>query len=41
MACQVISVSVPEYTVESKPDYLAVGAKVDRAVEKGFPDGAR
>ncbi len=32
--------SVPEYTVESKPDYLAVGATVDRAVENGFPDGA-
>jgi hypothetical protein len=33
------SVSVPEYTVKEKPDYLKVGRKVDGEIEKHLPDG--
>lgn len=31
-----ISVSVPEYTVKKKPDYLAIGAKLDKVIESNF-----
>lgn len=36
---RVVSVSIPEYTVQRQPDYVGVGAKVDECVEAHFPDG--
>ncbi|MBD3303830.1 hypothetical protein GF343_01685 [Candidatus Woesearchaeota archaeon] len=39
MAANVIEVHVPEYSVKSKPDYVEIGKKVDKAVEKNFSDG--
>jgi hypothetical protein len=35
----VISVSVPEYTIDTKPDYMGIGRKVDAVIEANFPDG--
>jgi hypothetical protein len=32
------SVSIPEYTAEEKPDYSAVGRKLDPVIETHFPD---
>ena len=36
---KIVTVSVPEYTVNKKPDYMAIGKKVDRVIESSFPDG--
>ena len=33
---KIVEVSIPEYTLESQPDYLAVGAKIDKVVEENF-----
>lgn len=33
---KVIEISIPEYTLETRPDYLAVGSKIDRVVEENF-----
>src|SRR5689334_14197600 len=33
----VYTISLPEYTVESEPDYRAVGGKLDRLIEARFP----
>lgn len=33
---KIIEVSIPEYTLESPPDYLVVGAKIDKAVSENF-----
>ena len=38
MAAKVITVSVPEYTVDKKPDYLGIGKKVDEVIESNFTD---
>jgi hypothetical protein len=38
MPIKVIAVSVPEYTVDKKPDYLKIGRKVDTVIEKNFSD---
>ena len=38
MAVKVITVSVPEYTVSKRPDYLKIGKKVDEAIESNFTD---
>jgi hypothetical protein len=32
----VYTISIPEYTVDPKPDYAAVGRKLDRAIESHF-----
>jgi len=39
MSVIVVSVSVPEYTVKKKPDYLKVGKIVDKAIENYFSNG--
>jgi hypothetical protein len=39
MPVKVISVSVPEYTVAVKPDYLKIGKKVDEAIAQHFSNG--
>ena len=36
MTVKIISVSVPEYTVESKPEYLKIGKKVDQVIESNL-----
>lgn len=38
MAVKVIAVSVPEYTIDRKPDYLKIGKKVDEAIGSSFCD---
>ncbi len=35
---KVVEVAVPEYTLDPEPDYLAIGRKVDQAIEANFPD---
>jgi hypothetical protein len=35
----IVTVSVPEYTVTAKPDYLKVGRKVDREIVRYYPNG--
>jgi len=39
MPAKIISVSVPEYTVAHKPDYLKIGGKVDEVIAKHFRNG--
>lgn len=39
MAVKVIAVSVPEYAVDKKPDYLKIGKFVDKAIENNFKNG--
>jgi len=39
MTVKIIEVHVPEYHLDTKPDYLKVGRKVDREIEKNLPDG--
>jgi hypothetical protein len=39
MPVKVIAVSVPEYNVGSRPDYLKIGRKVDAEIVKYFKDG--
>ena len=33
---KIVNVSVPEYTVESQPDYGVVGAKIDKTITENF-----
>jgi len=39
MVAKVVEVSLPEYNVKKKPDYIKLGKKVDKIIEKNFPDG--
>ena len=39
MDVKIVAVSVPEYSVEKKPDYLKIGKKVDEVIERNFGDG--
>ena len=39
MAVKIIEVHIPEYHLNTKPDYLKVGRKVDTEIEKNLPDG--
>lgn len=39
MKATVAEISVPEYTIESKPDYMRIGRKVDRLIGSTFGDG--
>ena len=39
MATKVLCIALPEYDVETKPDYMAVGPKVDRLVGENLEDG--
>lgn len=39
MAAKIIEVKVPEYKIDKKPDYLRIGAKVDKVIEENFSDG--
>jgi hypothetical protein len=36
---KVIEIPVPEYNVKNKPNYIKIGKKVDKVLEKSFPDG--
>ena len=38
MTVKNVVISVPEYTVDKKPDYLKIGTKVDRVIERNFSD---
>jgi len=39
MAVKVIEVRLSEYHIKKKPDYVKLGGKIDRVIEKSFPDG--
>ena len=39
MAVKIVSISVPEYKIDSKPDYLKIGVKVDKVIQENFDDG--
>lgn len=36
---KMIEAKVPEYNMKSKPDYIKVGKKVDKVIEKNFSEG--
>jgi hypothetical protein len=38
MAVKVVSVPIPEYTVDKKPDYIRIGKIVDEVIEQNFND---
>ncbi len=33
---KIIEISIPEYTIETQPDYVAVGTKIDKALSDNF-----
>lgn len=33
---KIITISVPEYTIDTQPDYKAIGAKIDTVLEENF-----
>jgi hypothetical protein len=33
---KIVTISLPEYTIESQPDYKVVGSKIDKALEENF-----
>lgn len=33
---KIVEISIPEYTIDTKPDYVAVGAKIDKAIADNF-----
>lgn len=37
---KLVTVDAPEYTIDREPDYLKIGKKVDRAIERNFDDGS-
>ncbi len=39
MAPKIIEVKLPEYQINIKPDYLKLGKKVDKFIEKNIPNG--
>lgn len=39
MAMKIISIHIPEYKLEIEPNFLNIGEKVDRLIEKNFDDG--
>jgi len=39
MPAKIVSVSLMEYTISSKPDYESLGQKVDSVIKRNFPDG--
>lgn len=36
MEISTISITLPEYKIDTQPDYQAIGAKIDKALEKNF-----
>jgi len=34
---KIVSVAIPEYTIEMQPDYIAIGEKIDQVIEENFP----
>ena len=39
MTVKIIEIKVPEYNIKTKPNYIKIGKKVDKILEKSFPDG--
>jgi hypothetical protein len=33
---KIITISIPEYTVNTQPDYATIGTKIDKAIEENF-----
>jgi hypothetical protein len=33
---KIITISIPEYTIDKQPDYIAIGTKIDKAIEENF-----
>ena len=36
METSIISISLPEYNIDTQPDYQAIGAKIDKLLEENF-----
>ena len=39
MTTKVLSIEIPEYNVDDKPDYMAIGSKVDKLMGENLEDG--
>ena len=39
MTAKIITISIPEYKIDKKPDYLSIGKIVDKAIENNFRNG--
>ncbi|MBU1118087.1 hypothetical protein KKD37_03945 [Patescibacteria group bacterium] len=39
MRAKIVEVSLTDYKIDSKPDYIKLGAIVDKAIEENFNDG--
>ena len=39
MTAKIIEIHLPEYHIKEKPDYVKLGKKVDKVIEKSLPDG--
>lgn len=33
---KIVTISLPEYTIDTQPDYVAIGSKIDKALEENF-----
>lgn len=33
---KIVTISIPEYTIDTKPDYKAVGIQIDKAIQENF-----
>lgn len=33
---KIVTVSIPEYTIVTQPDYLAIGSKIDKVIAENF-----
>jgi hypothetical protein len=36
MSQKIISISIPEYTIDHQPDYQTIGQKIDKAIQENF-----
>lgn len=39
MTVKILEIPLSEYSVDSRPDYLEIGRRVDALIERNFPDG--
>lgn len=33
---KIVTISIPEYTIDMQPDYVAIGSQIDKAVQENF-----
>ena len=36
---KILEIHIPEYTIKTRPDYVKIGKKIDKLIERNFTDG--